>query len=55
MSIDEEQELIDGKIVIHRGEKQTPDKIDSDLRTPMRKKTLVKFCDKSVSAIETSD
>ena len=38
MSIDEEQELIDGKIVIHQGEKQTPDKIVSALRTAMRKK-----------------
>ena len=38
MRIDEEQELIDGKIVIHQGEKQTPDKIVSDLRTPIRKK-----------------
>jgi hypothetical protein len=38
MSINEEQGLIDGKIVIHQGEKQTPDKIVSDLRTPMRKK-----------------
>ena len=38
MSIDEEQELIDGKIVIHKGEKQTSDKIVSDLRTPTRKK-----------------
>ena len=38
MHIDEEQELIDGKIVVHQGEKQTPDKIVSDLWTPMRKK-----------------
>ena len=38
MRIDEEQQLIDGKIVIHQGEKQTPDKIVSGLRTPMRKK-----------------
>jgi hypothetical protein len=38
-----------------RGKKQTPDKIVAYLRTPMRKETLVKFCDNSVSAIETSD
>ena len=38
MRIDQEQGLIDGKIVIHKEEKQTPDKIVSDLRTPMRKK-----------------
>ena len=38
MRIDEEQGLTDGKIVIHQGEKQTPDKIVSDLRIPMRKK-----------------
>ena len=37
-----------------QGKKQTPDKIVSFLRTPTRK-TLVKFCDKFVSGIETSD
>ena len=37
MCIDEEQGLIGGKIVIHQGEKQTPDKLVFDLRTPMRK------------------
>ena len=54
MSIDEEQELIDGKIVVNKGEKQTPDNsfLIVDLQ---REKTLVKFCDNSLSAIETSD
>ena len=39
MSIDEEQQLIAGKIVRHKGEKLTPDKFDPELRTPMRKKS----------------